>query len=182
MEASKYNIFPGYKNIIFLYNKMYIIDTMYIYVIMEVKGMTDMLMEQAINVRKEWSSVCDSVIHQKPKLIKRTRDKMWFSNLETILEILEAYSFTAIKYIEEDGSVTLSLNEIDLVENGADEKAARFKLAKSILEYSFDYYNEYEIYSHSPNRKKHIPYIFKALIIDSPEKLGDMLQCQDGKN
>jgi len=96
--------------------------------------------------------------------------------------ILEAYHFTAIKYIEEDGSVTLSLNEIDLVENGADEKAARFKLAESIMEYSLDYYNEYEIYSHSPNRKKHIPYIFKALIIDSPEKLGDMLQCQSGKN
>ena len=147
-----------------------------------VKEMTDMIMEQATNIRKEWSSVCDSVIHQKPKFIKRTRDKMWFSNLETMLEILEAYHFTAITYIEEDGSVTLSLNEIDLVENGADEKAARFKLAESIMEYSLDYYNEYEIYSHSPNRKKHIPYIFKALIIDSPEKLGDMLQCQSGKN
>lgn len=33
-----------------------------------------------------------------------------------------------------------------------------------------------------PNRKKHIPYIFKALIIANPEKIGDMLQCQDGKN
>jgi len=50
------------------------------------------------------------------------------------------------------------------------------------LEYSLDYYNEYETYSHSPNRKKHIPYIFKALIIDDPQKIGDMLQCQDGKN
>ena len=36
-----------------------------------------MLMEQATTVRKEWSSVCDSVIHDKPKFIKRTRDKMW---------------------------------------------------------------------------------------------------------
>ena len=37
-----------------------------------------MLMEQATTVRKEWSAVCDSVIHEKPKFIKRTRDKMWF--------------------------------------------------------------------------------------------------------
>ncbi len=43
-----------------------------------------MLMEQATTVRKEWSAVCDSVIHNKPKFIKRTRDKMWFSNLETM--------------------------------------------------------------------------------------------------
>ena len=141
-----------------------------------------MIMEQATAVRKEWSAACDSVIHDKPKFIKRTRDKMWFSNLETMSEILEVYQFSAIKYIEEDGSVTLSLNEIDLIENGKDEKEARMQLGKSILEYSLDYYNEYGTYSHSPNRKGHIPYIFKAMIIDDPKKIGDMLKCQDGKN
>ena len=141
-----------------------------------------MLMEKATTVRKEWSAVCDSVIHNKPKFIKRTRDKMWFSNLVTMSEILEAYQFTAKKIIEEDGSVTLSLNEIDLVENGKDEQEARLNLANAILEYSMEYYNEYEMYSHSPNRKKHIPYIFKALIIDNSEKIGEIIQCQDGKN
>lgn len=141
-----------------------------------------MLMEQATAVRKEWSAACDSVIHGKPKFIKRTRDNMWFSNLETMFEILQAYQFSALRYVEDDGSVTLSLNEIDLVENDRNEEEARLKLGQSILEYSLDYYNEYESYSHSPNRKKHIPYIFKALIIDDPQKIGDMLQCQDGKN
>lgn len=146
------------------------------------KEMIEMLMEKATTVRKEWSAVCDSVIHNKPKFIKRTRDKMWFSNLETMSEILEAYQFTAKKFIEEDGSVTLSLNEIDLVENGKDEQEARLNLANAILEYSMEYYNEYEMYSHSPNRKKHIPYIFKALIIDNSEKIGEIIQCQDGKS
>lgn len=146
------------------------------------KEMMNMLMEQATTVRKEWSSVCDSVIHEKPKFIKRTRDKMWFSNLETISELLEAYYFTATKYIESDTSVTLSLNEMDLVENGKDEQEARLNMGRAILEYALDYYNKYEMYSHSPNRRKHIPYIFKALIIDNPEKIGDMLQCQDGKS
>ena len=146
------------------------------------KEMIDMLMEQAATVRKEWSAVCDSVIHEKPKFIKRTRDRMWFSNLETISDILQIYQFTVLRYIEDDGSITLSLNEIDLVENGKNEQEVRLNMGKAILEYALDYYNEYEMYSHSPNRKKHIPYIFKALIIDNPEKIGDMLQCQDGKN
>ena len=144
--------------------------------------MIDMLMEQATTVRKEWSAICDSVIHEKPKFIKRTRDKMWFSNLETMSDILQIYQFTALKYIEDDGSVTLSLNEIDLIENGKDEQEVRLNMGKAIFEYALDYYNEYEMYSHSPNRKKHIPYIFKALIIDNPEQIGDMIQCQDGKN
>ena len=146
------------------------------------KEMIDMLMEQAATVRKEWSAVCDSVIHEKPKFIKRTRDRMWFSNLETISDILQIYQFTVLRYIEDDGSITLSLNEIDLVENGKNEQEVRLNMGKAILEYALDYYNEYEIYSRSPNRKKHIPYIFKALIIDNPEKIGDMLQCQDGKS
>lgn len=141
-----------------------------------------MLMLQATNVRKEWSTVCDSVIHEKPKFVKRTRDKMWLSSLDTVFEILEAYQFTAEKFLESDGSVTLSLNEIDLIENGQNEQEARLHLGKSILEYSVDYYNDYAMYSHSPNRKKHIPYIFKALIIDNPEKIGEMIECQNGKN
>lgn len=144
--------------------------------------MINMLMEQATTVRKEWSATCDSVIHDKPKFIKRTRDKMWFSDLDTVMEILEIYQFTAQRFVEDDGSITLSLNEIDLVENGENEGEARLSLAKSILEYSLDYYNDYAIYSHSPNRKKHIPYIFKALIIDNPDKLGGMIICQDGRN
>ena len=144
--------------------------------------MMDMLMEQATNVRKEWSAVCDSVIHEKPKFIKRTRDKMWFSSLETMKNILDIYQFTAQKWIEEDGTVTLSLNEIDLVENGENEDAARFKLAQSILEYSVDYYNNYAVYSQSTNRKSHVPYIFKALIIDDAKQIGEIIQCQDGKN
>lgn len=144
--------------------------------------MIERVMEQATVVRKEWSAVCDSVIHNKPKFIKRTRDKMWLSNLETVLEILEVYYFTAQKFIEDDGTVTLSLNEIDLIENGKNEQEARLNLAKSILKYSMEYYNNYELYSHSPNRKKHIPYIFKALIVDNPEKIGEIIQCQGGKN
>ncbi len=140
-----------------------------------------MLMEQATDVRKKWSAVCDSVIHEKPKFIKRTRDKMWFSNLETMSEILAGYQFTAQKFVEQDHSVTLSLNEIDLIENGCDEREARQKLGKAILEYATEYYNEYELYSRSPNRKGHIPYIFKALIMDSPEQIGECVQCRDGK-
>lgn len=141
-----------------------------------------MLMEQATTVRKEWSAVCDSVIHNKPKFIKRTRDELWLSSLETMKDILAAYQFTAQKFVESDGSVTLSLNEIDLVENGEDEAAARLNMGKAILEYAAEYYDEYEVYSRSKNRRQHIPYIFMALILDDPVKIGERLKCQDGKN
>ena len=144
--------------------------------------MIDLLMQKATDVRKEWSTICDSVIHDKPKFIKRTRDKMWFSNLDTMAQILEAYSFTAQKFSESDGSITLSLNEIDLIENGHDEITARLALGNAILNYAFDYYKDYSFYSHSPNRQGHIPYVFKALIMDDPEEIGEIIICQDGAN
>lgn len=144
--------------------------------------MMEMLMEQATNVRKEWSAVCDSVIHDRPKFIKRTRDRMWFSNLETMETILEGYTFTAERYVEDDGSITLSLNEIDLIENGKTDKEVRLAMGNSIMEYSIEFYGDYALYSRTPNRKSHIPYIFKALIMDDSEKIGAGIQCRDGKN
>ncbi len=141
-----------------------------------------MLMESATEVRKEWSRVVDEVVRNKPKFIKRTRDKMWFSNIDTMSEILSAYNFSAEKFVEPDGSVTLSLNEIDLIENALDEQTARQELAKAIMDYSMDYYDDYAYWSNSTNRKQHIPYVFKALIMDDVNKLGESIICQDGKN
>ena len=140
-----------------------------------------MILEQATAIRKEWSRACDTVTHEKPLFIKRTRDKLWFSNLETMTDILDAYQFTAQLFPEPDGTVTLSLNELDLVENGKTEAEARNKLGNSILEYALEYYDNYTLYSHTPNRKKHIPYVIKALIIDDAVSIGRSILCQNGK-
>lgn len=144
--------------------------------------MIDVLTMNATEVRKEWSSVVDSVVRDKPKFIKRTRDRMWLSNIETMADILEGYQFTAEKYVEEDQSITLSLNEIDLVSNAPTEKEAKINLAESIMQYAMDFYQDYAYWSSAPNRKKHIPYIFKALIMDDINVIGDSIICHDGKS
>lgn len=141
-----------------------------------------MLLEQATTVRAQWSNTCDSVVRNKPKFIQRTRDKMLLSSLDTMLTLLEGYTFTAKRFTEADGSITLSLNEIDIIENAKDEKTAKKLLGKAVLEYAMDYYNEYELYSNSPNRKGHIPYVFKALIIDDADRIGEIVTCHDGEN
>lgn len=141
-----------------------------------------MLMLNATEVRKEWSSVVDAVIREKPQFIKRTRDYMFLSDIKTMDFLLSAYAFTAQKFVEEDGSITLALNEIDLAENGGNEKDARLKLAKAIMEYAEDFYQEFALWSAAPNRKNHLPYVLKALIIDNADKIGDLIQCQAGGN
>ena len=105
---------------------------------------------------------------------------MFLSDVKTIEHMLSAYYFTADMFIEDDGTVTLSLDEIDLVENGADEHDALMKLAQAILEYSEDYYKDF-IYWSRGNRKSHLPYVFKSLILNDPEKIGGLIKCRRGE-
>ena len=162
---------------------MYTIDIMYIlYYNGGTKGMKDMITLNATDVRNDWSTVVDTVVREKPQFIKRTRDCMLLSNIKLMETLLTAYTFTAEKFIEDDGSITLSLDQIDLVENAETESEAILLLAQAIIDYSEDYYNNYNLYSVAPNRKSHIPYVFKSLIIDDVNKIGELIQCHNGKN
>ena len=134
----------------------------------------------ATKVRNEWSSVAESVIRDKPAFIKRTRDYLFLSDLVVLESILSAYSFHAETLTEDDGSVTLSLDEIDLAENAPDVAAAKSKLAHAILEYSKDYYDEFSYWARGA-RTSHIPYVFKALILNDADKIGDLIKCRRGK-
>ncbi len=141
-----------------------------------------MLTMNATDVRKDWSQVVDKVVREKPQFIKRTRDYLMLADVRLIESVLSIYSYTAEKFIEDDGSVTLSLNEIDLVENGANEKEAKENLAKSILEYANNFYSDFDYWNSAPNRKVHIPYVLKALIIGDVKEIGELIICQNGKN
>ncbi len=135
----------------------------------------------ATEVRKEWSTVVDATVREKPQFFKRTRDLVFLSDFHFMEELLEGYSYSAVLMKEDDGSVTLALNEIDLVENGKDEYDARLKLASAILEYAEDYYSDFSYWESAPNRKSHIPYVFKALFIGDIQKIGESIRCQVGK-
>jgi len=140
-----------------------------------------MLAINATTARNEWSSLVETVIREKPAIIKKTRDYLFFSNMNVLENILSAYSFNAETMIEDDGSVTISLNEIELVENAPNKQEAILKLAQAILEYSKDYYNEFSYWSRG-DRKTHVPYIFKALILNDISKIGGLIKCHRGKN
>lgn len=162
---------------------VYTIDKVYTFLYNGgVKELIDMLTMNATEVRKNWSEVSESVIREKPKFIKKTRDYMMLSNMDFINTLLSGYEFSAKKYIEEDGSVTLSLNEIALVENAPTEEEAIRLLSNSILEYAVDFYNDFNFWASAPNKKSEIPYVFKALALDDAEKIGACIKCQAGEN
>jgi hypothetical protein len=106
---------------------------------------------------------------------------MLLSDLSVIESMLESYKFTAEEFIEDDGSVTLSLVEIDLVVNGKDKHEAILNMAKDIIRYSEDYYEFFDEWYNAPNRRQHLPYVFKSLIINDVKKIGDLITCLPGR-
>lgn len=138
--------------------------------------------ESATEVRKEWSLFFDKAVREKPVFIKRTRDNAVLVDLRFMDILLEEYKYECTKYIEKDGTVTLATDVLDLVENGDAEENAKEKMAASILEYAKEFYGEYDLWSNASNRKNHIPYVFKALLLNDVSKIGDFIVCHDGEN
>ena len=142
----------------------------------------NMLIMNATDVRKDWSAVIDNVVRIKPQFFKRTRDCLMLTDVRFLLTMLSAYQFTATIYKEEDNTVTISLNEIDLVENAETEELAKQQLAESIIEYAEDYYNDFAYWSSASNRVEHMPYVIKALILNDAQQIGEQIVCQSGKS
>ena len=138
--------------------------------------------ESATEVRKDWSLFFDQAVREKPVFIKRTRDNVVLADLSFMYILLDKYTFDCVEFRENDGTTTLSADILDLVENGKTVEEARVKMAEGILEYAEDFYAEYEIWSNASNRKEHIPYVFKALLLNDVSKIGDFIVCHDGEN
>ncbi len=134
------------------------------------------------DARRNWSELIDRAVRQKPQFIKRTRDSLVLSDVKFIEDLLYGYTYDADVFHETDGSVTLSLRQMDLVENAASLKAARERMAASILEYADEYYADMAYWHSAGNRREHLPYVMKALALRDTEEIGASLVCHDGKN
>ena len=141
-----------------------------------------MLTMSATEVRKDWSRVLDSVTRRRPAFIKRTHDNVVLASTESLSAMLSYVRYETTIFQEDDGSITLSLDALDLVVNEKSLESAKKSLANDIEEYAEEYYANYESYSVSPNRRAHLPYVMKALIADSPQELEDAIECRAGKN
>ncbi len=144
--------------------------------------MIDVLTICSSDARKDWSAVMDSVIRRKPAFIRRIRDYMMLSSVDTIHDLVSAVKYIADEYQEDDGTVTLSLCDMDIVVNGPDIAFAKKLLVQNIMEYAEEYYSSYELYHSSPNRKSHLPYIIKALTAKNPDELEEAVLCRPGEN
>lgn len=135
----------------------------------------------ATEVRKNWSTICDDAVRNRPVFFKRTHDNMVIASNEDLNIILSGYKYHATLYKEDDGSVTIASDVLDLAENAEDKDSACMLLAEAILDYSEEYYSEFRLYSNAPNRRPHLPYVMKALLLGNAESIKGEMICRNGK-
>lgn len=84
-------------------------------------------------------------------------------------------------FVECDRTITLSLKSLDIAVNGDTEAAAKSALAKSLIEYAGEFWEEFELYSKVSNRREHLPYVIMALTASILENLESTIICQPGE-
>ena len=98
-----------------------------------------LVMSPAVNateVRKNWSRFCDETSRVRPGFITRTHDTFVMTDTDMMKDLLSGITFKSTEYIEDDGSVTLALNDMDLVDNAPTLEEAKQAMAEDILDYA----------------------------------------------
>ena len=138
----------------------------------------------ATEVRSNFSDTIDRAIYDRPQFIKRTRDHAILVGTETLKNVMAAVLINCkLEYDKESKNYVLTNEAIeDIIAYGESEEAALNDMAQQLLDYAHEYYEEFGLYSRTPNRKGHLPYVIKALMLDNVEKVKGMIICQNGES
>lgn len=125
-----------------------------------------MLVQATLNstdVRNNWGGFIDEVVRFRPHFVKRNRDHFVAISAVHLATLLAPFRPHFEYTVEADGSFSGALREIDLVATALNLAALRQALAKELIEYANEYWEDPD-YFRAPNRKAHMPYVLHVLI------------------
>jgi len=113
---------------------------------------------KSTEMRKDFSFYIDEIVRRKPVFVKRSRDLFLGISFEMMKDLVSDIGFTAMMYMESDGSITLSLNEFDIVVNGKNQEEALNRLVNDLKEYAEEYYEQIEFWYNDPTAQGSFKY------------------------
>jgi hypothetical protein len=63
------------------------------------------------------------------------------------------------------------------VVNAADQEQARNMLAVELVDYAKDYFDQFQLYYNSLNRKEHFPYILRVLLAEDLDEVKELINA-----
>lgn len=128
----------------------------------------------ANEIINDFGSFVDKVIIEKPMVFKQNQNYVLSMSRDVVMSVFADKTFIPQLY-EEEGIITATLKDFDLVVQGRSRDEVMTKLTVELIDYTQDYFNDFQMYYYSPNRQKHFPYIIKVLLSDSFKQVEDLL-------
>lgn len=133
---------------------------------------------QFTEARNQFSNLYDSVYNSfNPAIVKRKNtEQVALLRVDMLKMLLEDYKFAPEIIQEEDGSITLAVDALEIYANNATLELATKDLIEDLKIYALDFSSRSQLFLHAPNRAHHFPYVLKIMLCDSDEEIQAMLE------
>ena len=133
---------------------------------------------QFTDARKSLTSAYNTVFGRgRPVVVARKRNEKVIMLREDLQKLaLSPFSLKPEIIEEDDGSVTLAIDHLELVVNGRSLDDAVLELVNELKLYAQDYFERSELFLNSPNRRAHFPYLLRVALCDSDEEIKGLLE------
>lgn len=130
------------------------------------------------DARKNFSSLYDQVsIAFRPTIIKRKKhEQVLVLRVDLQKMLLSHFSLKPEIIAEDDGSVTLSLDQLEIYVNSFSLEEAIDALVCDLKFYAQDYIERSQLFLHAPNRQSHFPYLLRVLLCNDDEEVRNLLE------
>ena len=89
--------------------------------------------------------------------------------------VLSEFTFKPEIITEDDSSITLALDSLELYSNNNTLDLATNDLIEDLKIYAQDYLQRSQLFLNAPNRRSHFPYILRVLLCESDEEIRELL-------
>lgn len=133
---------------------------------------------QFSEARRQFSALYDSIYNAlKPVIIRRGREEeVLLLRKDMLKSVLEKFSLRAEALEEDDGSITLAVDELDIAVNASTLEEALKELVEELKIYAQDYLNRAQLFLNAPNRRHHLPYVLRIALCDSDEEIKGLVE------
>ncbi len=130
------------------------------------------------DARKDFSLLYSEVYNAyKPALIKRNqREEVMVLRADLQKMLLSRYSLKPDVINENDGSVTLSLDQLEIYANGETLDDAIRELIEELKIYAGEFIQRSQLFLNAPNRRDHFPYVLRILLAENDEEIRGFLE------
>lgn len=132
---------------------------------------------KSINVtdaRKDMSSFFDSVIHEKPLILKRRKYEAVLVE-KSLMSMMLEYAKINVSSMESEKKWIYRASDLDVFGEGESKVEALNALCEALINYANEVYDNFMFYYYGQNIKSKLPYIFNILLCESIEDVKSIL-------